>query len=176
MPKKLRLIRRISFTYSWVTSVPSVGLSVSSSGALEVTTTVSFTRAGDTVKFEGGFLVDSEHYVGMLRGPETRSLNFDGIGGGPQTGKIVLPLVSGLSVTGNVGSRVGDGHGRSRNDSSSVIGDNAAKLRPVTDLCDRASRKTGDEPRQKAREKQSGRPHEIPPFDPENVRPTTDRC
>ena len=51
MPKKLRLIRGSSFTYSLVMSVPSVALSVSSSGCVLVTTIVAKLAAMSSLKF-----------------------------------------------------------------------------------------------------------------------------
>ena len=50
-PKKLRLIRGSSFTYSLVMSVPSVALSVSSSGCVAVTSIVAKVPATSSLKF-----------------------------------------------------------------------------------------------------------------------------
>ena len=71
-PKKLRFISGISFTYSLVMSVPSVALSVSSSGAVVVTSIVLAHARRSQSEIERSFLIDGQHHARSLRRPKAR--------------------------------------------------------------------------------------------------------
>src|SRR6478752_6982220 len=102
-PKRLRLYSGMSRTYSLLTSVPRVALSVSSRGGASLTSTVMLKPTGFRLKFRLDCW-STANTTFLLSRPESLGLHLDGVGAGTQTSQEVEPMVISADAGGHIGA------------------------------------------------------------------------